>query len=131
MSRNLWEMKGANGSPTIQHLIERTRNGGSFERYLWDKPSSHHVTPKLGYVVPLPKWGWVLGTGIYLDDIDEALNKIDTQVSGNIRSTMWWIAGIAIVSALVVGASGLVLNIREHRVTDAKLKALAQRVVRS
>ena len=131
VGRNLWDMKDANGSLTIQHLIERARNGGGFERYLWTKPSSHHVAPKLGYVVPLPKWGWMLGTGIYLDDVDDALNKIDTQVSGNILSTMWWIAGIAILSALVVGASGLVLNISEHRVADAKLKVLAQRVVRS
>ncbi|AIY44046.1 Sensor histidine kinase [Collimonas arenae] len=131
VGRDLWDMKDANGSLTIQHLIERARSGGGFERYLWGKPSSHHVAPKLGYVVALPKWGWMLGTGIYLDDVDDALSKIDAQVSGNIRNTMWWIAGIAILSALVVGASGLVLNISEHRVADAKLKVLAQRVVRS
>lgn len=131
VGRDLWDMKDAEGNLTIQHLIERARSGGGFERYQWEKPSSHHVASKLGYVVALPNWGWMLGTGIYMDDVDAALSKIDTQVSGNIRNTMWWIAGIAILSALVVGASGLVLNISEHRVADAKLKVLAQRVVRS
>jgi two-component system NarL family sensor kinase len=131
VGRDLWDMKDADGNLTIQHLIERARSGGGFERYQWEKPSSHHVASKLGYVVALPNWGWMLGTGIYMDDVDAALSKIDTQVSGNIRNTMWWIAGIAILSALVVGVSGLVLNISEHRVADAKLKVLAQRVVRS
>ncbi|MFC5473169.1 cache domain-containing protein [Paraherbaspirillum soli] len=131
VGHNLWDMKDVNGSLTIQHLIERAKNGGGIERYLWKKPSSHQIAPKLGYVIALPKWGWMLGTGIYLDDVDEALNKIDAQVSGNISSTMLWIAAIAILSAVAVGLSGLVLNLSEHRVADAKLKVLAQRVVRS
>jgi len=44
---------------------------------------------------------------------------------------MLWIAAIAILSAVAVALSGLVLNISEHRVADAKLKVLAQRVVHS
>ena len=85
-------MKDSDGSPTIQNLISRANEGGGFVRYQWVKPSSHHTAPKLGYVVALPNWGWILGTGIYLDDVDDALAKIDAQVSGNIRSTMLWIA---------------------------------------
>lgn len=98
---------------------------------MWEKPSIHKVTPKLGYVVSLDRWGWMLGTGIYLDDVETALEKIEKQVSPNIRNTMLWIAGIAIASALIIALSALALNISEFRVADAKLKVLAQRVVRS
>lgn len=129
--KNLWEWRDASGSPTIQHLIALANQGGGYERYLWQKPSSQTVAPKLGYVVAIPRWGWVLGTGIYLDDVDAALEKIDQQVSGHIRKTMWLLAGIAILSALGIALSGWLLNISEHRVADAKLKHLAQRVVRS
>jgi two-component system NarL family sensor kinase len=73
----------------------------------------------------------MMGTGIYLDDVDAALAKIDTQQSHNIESTMLWIAVIAILSALVVAMSGVALNISELRVADAKLRVLAQRVVES
>jgi two-component system NarL family sensor kinase len=131
VGQNLWNMKDAYGSLTIQNLISRANEGGGFVRYQWVKPSSHNTAPKLGYVVALPNWGWVLGTGIYLDDVNDALAKIDAQISGNIESTMLWIAAIAILSAVAVALSGLVLNISEHRVTDAKLKVLAQRVVLS
>jgi two-component system NarL family sensor kinase len=132
VGRNLWELKDANGNPTIQRLLFRAQQPeGGFERYLWEKPSTHKVAPKLGYVVTLERWGWMLGTGLYLDDVDGALTKIDAQISKNIDNTMLWIAGIAIASVLVIALSGLALNISEYRVADAKLKVLAQRVVRS
>ncbi|MBC7503036.1 MAG: cache domain-containing protein [Herminiimonas sp.] len=131
VGKNLWAMRDAKGNPTIQRLIERAQSGGGLERYMWEKPSTHKVAPKHGYVVMLENWGWMLGTGIYLDDVDAALTRIDAQSSGNIYSTMLWIAGIAIASALVIALSGLALNVSEYRVADAKLKVLAQRIVRT
>ena len=41
----------------------------------------------------MDNWGWMIGTGIYLDDVDAALAKIDAQQSRNIEGTMLWIAG--------------------------------------
>jgi two-component system NarL family sensor kinase len=131
VGRNLWNLRVAQGTPTIQRLVARARAGGGFERYVWAKPSSARLAPKLGYVVPMARWGWMMGTGIYLDDVDAALAKIDAQQSRHIRNTMWVIVALAVGSALVVAGSGLALNISELRVADAKLKALAQRVVES
>jgi len=131
VGRNLWELRDASGVPTIQRLIARARAGGGLERYNWAKPSSNKTAPKLGYVVPIADWGWMMGTGIYLDDVDDTLAKIDAQQSRNIQGTMLWIGALAIMSALVVAVSGVALNISELRVADAKLKALAQRVVES
>jgi two-component system NarL family sensor kinase len=131
VGKNLYELRDAEGNPTIQRLLARARAGGGLERYLWEKPSSHKVESKLGYVVMLDRWNWMLGTGLYIDDVDAALAKIDAQSSRNIYNTMLWIAAITIASALVIALSGLALNISEHRVADAKLRVLAQRVVRS
>ncbi|MRW94511.1 histidine kinase [Duganella sp. FT80W] len=131
VGRNLFELRDQNGRPTIQNLLQRAREGGGLERYMWVKPSTHKAVEKLGYVVALPRWGWMMGTGIYLDDVDQALAQVDVQQSGNIHNTMLWIAGIAIAAAVAVASSGLALNISELRVADAKLKVLAQRVVES
>ncbi|WP_338758673.1 cache domain-containing protein [Massilia sp. METH4] len=131
VGRNLYEMRDSAGNPTLQRLLARARAGGGLERYQWVKPSTRQEVAKLGYVVPMERWGWMMGTGIYLDDVERALAKIDAQQRGNIQKTMLWIAAIAILSALAVGFSGLALNISESRVADAKLKALAQRVVES
>ncbi|HEV7855937.1 MAG TPA: histidine kinase [Herminiimonas sp.] len=98
---------------------------------MWKDPLTGKVVRKLGYVVPLERWGWMLGAGLYLDDIDVALTKMDAQISSNINTTMLWIAGIAIASSLIIALSGLALNMSESRLAHSKLKALAQRVVRS
>jgi two-component system NarL family sensor kinase len=131
VGHDLWNMHDQSGAPTIQNLIAVAKAGGGLVRYNWAKPSTGVSAPKLGYVVPIAGWGWMMGSGLYLDDVDAALEKVDAQQSHNIRATMWWIAGLAILSALVVGSSGLVLNVSESRVADAKLKVLAQRVVDS
>lgn len=131
VGKDLWNLTDPQGNLTIQNLIRKAKEGGGVVRYLWEKPSSRQVVAKLGYVVPLERWGWMLGTGIYLDDVDNALNRIDIQVAGNIQNTLSWIAAIALTSALVIALSGLAFNISESRVTEAKLSALAQSVVRS
>jgi two-component system NarL family sensor kinase len=131
IGRNLWELRDPQGVPTIQRLIAQARSGGGYVEYQWRKPSSGQMAPKLGYVVALPKWEWMVGTGLYLDDIHATMNALDQQVSGNIATTLLWIAGIAALGVGVISASGLWLNLSEHRVADAKLGRLARQVVQS
>jgi two-component system NarL family sensor kinase len=131
VGRNLWNLHDRNGVATIQTLLAVARRGGGLVRYDWIKPSTRKPAPKLGYVVPIPDWGWIMGSGLYLDDVQAALDEVDTRQSRNIETTMWWIAGVAITATLAIGGAGLALNLSESRVAEAKLKALAQRVVDS
>jgi two-component system NarL family sensor kinase len=131
VGKNYWDLRDAQGNLAIQKLIAQARAGGGFVNYSWPKPSLHKEAPKLAYVVMLDRWGWMLGSGLYLDDVDAALDKIDQQSARNIRNNMIILAGIAAASALAIAFSGLFLNISDSRVADAKLKVLAQRVVQS
>lgn len=38
--------------------------------YMWPKPGSSTPVAKLSYVKLFKPWGWVLGSGIYVDDVD-------------------------------------------------------------
>jgi two-component system, NarL family, sensor kinase len=131
VGQNLWNMHDADGTYVIRELIERAREGGGFQRYLWPKPSTGRVERKLAYAVALPRWGWMLGTGIYLDDVDVAAAKLRGNLLASARETLLGLATVAVVAALAVFASGLALNISEQRQADRKLKALAHRVVSS
>jgi methyl-accepting chemotaxis protein len=46
------------------------RNGSGFVDYSWAKPGSEKPAPKLTYVAGFAPWGWVVGTGVYIDDLD-------------------------------------------------------------
>lgn len=128
---NLWNMRDTDGTWVIRELIARAREGGGFQRYLWPKPSTAKIERKLGYSVALPRWGWMLGTGIYLDDVDAAAAKLRGSLLTSVRQTLLGLAAVAVIAALVVFSGGLALNISEQRQADRKLKALAHRVVTS
>ncbi|MEO3714342.1 cache domain-containing protein [Roseateles flavus] len=131
LGQNLWELRDARGQPTIQRLIAQARAGGGYVEYLWRKPSSQQMAPKLGYVVALPEWNWMMGTGLYLDGIQATLDQLDREAQGNIARTLWWIVGIALAGIVLISASALALNLSEHRLAEQKLRLLAHEVVRS
>lgn len=82
-------------------------------------------------MVLLPEWGWALGTGLYLDDVDEALRQIDAAAHQNIDATRQRIYAIAAICIVLIGAAGMALNLSDHRTAATKLRRLAQRVVHS
>lgn len=130
VGQDLSGMRDARGNATIQALLARARAGGGYVEYMWRRPSTGQVAPKLGYVVQIPRWGWMVGTGLYRDDIDAATAQLDAQASSNIGATLLWIAAIAGGGVALISVSGIWLNLSEHRVADAKLQLLARQVVR-
>jgi two-component system, NarL family, sensor kinase len=131
LGQNLWALRDPQGRPTIQQLIGQARAGGGYVDYLWRKPTTGQLAPKLGYVVALPRWNWMVGTGLYLDDIQATVAQIDRQASSNIEATLLWMAAITGGGLALITLSGLWINISEQRVADAKLSLLARQVVRS
>ncbi|ENM5827241.1 methyl-accepting chemotaxis protein [Vibrio metoecus] len=69
--KNLYGMKDENGVAVIAGLIDASKTGDGFLYFSWHKPTINAQAPKLGYAEYLPKWDWVLGTGIYIDDVDQ------------------------------------------------------------
>jgi two-component system NarL family sensor kinase len=132
VGRSLWDLRDSQGRYTIQDLLRGAQqSGGGLVEYEWRKPSSEQLAPKLGYVTLLPRWGWMVGTGLYLDDIQATLSAMDRQMNANVAATLLWIAGIAALCLAAVSAAGLLLNLSEHRTAEAKLRLLARRVVQS
>jgi len=128
---NLWEVRDPQGVAVIQRLFETAKSGDGFLRYIWNKPSTGKPADKLSYVVELKRWGWMYGTGIYLDDVAAGTQKIKAQASANITATLLGLAVVAVIATLAVFAGGLALNISEQRIADQQLKQLTQRLVSS
>ncbi|MCK9296937.1 MAG: cache domain-containing protein [Desulfobulbaceae bacterium] len=50
-------------------MVEVCRSAGAgFVDYLWPKPGKEGAQPKLSYCRLVKEWGWILGTGVYVDD---------------------------------------------------------------
>lgn len=131
VGQNLWELRDPQGRPTIQQLIATAKAGGGYVEYLWRKPSSNLLAPKLGYVVAVPEWNWMLGTGLYLDGIEATMAELERGARQNITTTLLWVGAVAVFGVALISAGALALNLSEHRSAEAKLRALAREVVQS
>ncbi|MFZ4626544.1 MAG: methyl-accepting chemotaxis protein, partial [Rhodoferax sp.] len=67
-----------NKDPTGKRLFVEVVNivkasGAGFVPYMWPKPGSANPVPKISYVKGFAPWGWVIGTGVYVDTVDAAV----------------------------------------------------------
>ncbi|WP_371324358.1 cache domain-containing protein [Dechloromonas sp. ZY10] len=71
---DLSALKDAKGKAFFGEFIEIVKKSGAgFTDYYWPKPGSDQPVPKLSFVRGFEPWGWVIGTGIYLEDIDQEM----------------------------------------------------------
>ena len=53
--------------------VERVKaGGGGFIYYAWPRPGDDAPVPKVSYVQEFAPWGWVVGSGVYIDDVAAA-----------------------------------------------------------
>ncbi len=59
----------------IEMLETVKKDGGGLVTYLWPKPGAEKPVSKISYVKEFKPWGWIVGTGIYVDDVDRLFNE--------------------------------------------------------
>ncbi|APO78408.1 sensor histidine kinase protein (plasmid) [Rhizobium etli 8C-3] len=126
---NWLDLTDPDGDRVIANLIQKAKEGGGLHQYKWQKPSSGEVADKLSFAAGLDKWKWMLGTGVYLDDVFAQTAAANADFRANVRKTFLIIALIAVPAVLIVFATGMLLTLRERRLADSKLKQLAQRII--
>ncbi|WP_242667218.1 cache domain-containing protein [Parendozoicomonas haliclonae] len=126
IGQNLIDIQDSDGKYLIQNLLKRASEGGGFERYKWRKPSEGGQEDKLAYVVEIPRLGWMMGTGLYLDDITAEVAAIREDVQTNIESTFVTVIGIISITVILIILVGLIINIRESQLANQRLQELAQ-----
>lgn len=127
--RNLWELADSNGVFLIQSLIGSARNNGGYTDYLWDKPSKGIEVGKIGYSLGYEDWQWMIGTGLYIDDLEEAVAGIEKEVDENIASTLQMIAAFALVFTVLIGFIVARVTMSEGKLADERLQQLSRKAV--
>lgn len=75
--KDLSNNRDPNGKALFVEMVQTVKkSGGGFVEYQWAKPGFAKPVPKISYVKLVPEWGWVLGAGLYLDDVTALMNKI-------------------------------------------------------
>jgi methyl-accepting chemotaxis protein len=70
IGQNMMENKDSDGKYFSRDIIAAATQGGGFVSYRYPRGTGGEPLPKLSYAVEFKPWGWVIGTGIYMDDVD-------------------------------------------------------------
>ncbi|CAH6859529.1 Sensor histidine kinase [Vibrio chagasii] len=129
IGQNLLQLQDEDGDFLIEALLREAQTGGGFHQYLWQKPSTGEVVSKLSYAAWLERWDWMIGTGLYIEDVHQEVASMQAAINKNIETTFFSIVVILSVTVAVIIVLTLAINMHEHRIADNNLKELAHKTV--
>lgn len=85
------------------------QDGGGYVRYHWQYyDDTRRIEPKLSYVASFDPWEWIIGTGVYIDDVDAAIAATRNRL-------ILWVSMILLITAgiLIVIVRPIIRNIKD------------------
>ncbi|RQW61161.1 methyl-accepting chemotaxis protein [Vibrio viridaestus] len=100
--KNVGGVKDPSGKTLFIEMVDVAKSQGEgFVHYLWPKPGSEVDVEKVSYIKLFKPWGWVVGTGVYVDDVDAL-------VMSRIQSMVVYVSGaliLLIAFSFIIGRS--------------------------
>ncbi|MDR2517091.1 MAG: methyl-accepting chemotaxis protein [Spirochaetaceae bacterium] len=84
----------ANGVYYVRELYANAQKGGGFVEFVFPKPPSMDLAPKLAYVEYIPGTDIWISTGIYIDNIERLRADMENEMAADLRNRMILIIGI-------------------------------------
>ncbi|MQW88214.1 methyl-accepting chemotaxis protein [Sinorhizobium saheli] len=95
--KDLSQNKDPNGKFLFMEFVKTVKaQGKGFVDYYWPKPGADEPVLKYSHVAGFEPWGWVVGTGVYADDL-----------AAMFRERAWQVAGILAAAALAIMMAAL------------------------
>ncbi|MFN8189893.1 MAG: methyl-accepting chemotaxis protein [Nocardioidaceae bacterium] len=74
-------------------------DGAGFVEYQWPKPGVDEPQPKVSYVAGYEPWGWIVGSGVYVDDVQQAALRDLRLLALSALGIVIVVAGLALLMA--------------------------------
>lgn len=103
--QNLSKVKDPNGKELFNEMVKVAQlKGAGLVDYQWAKPGEKDPVPKISYVELFKPWGWIIGSGIYVDDVEAEFQNYLVRFS---------IIGLAIATLMAVLVAILIRSITQ------------------
>jgi methyl-accepting chemotaxis protein len=98
--RQLGDLKDPDGKFLFNEMVAIARQHGAGQvDYRWNKPGSEEPVPKISYIELFQPWGWILGTGVYVDDVQAEFRAQALRALGILAVIALLLAGLVILIA--------------------------------
>ncbi|MEZ5833818.1 MAG: cache domain-containing protein [Dongiaceae bacterium] len=106
VGKDLSDMTDSNGKHLFVEFVETVkRDGAGFVDYMWPKPGSENPVAKISYVKGFAPWGWVIGSGIYVDDVNAIFWRIIMVQGGILLGVVALVGGASVMIARSITGS--------------------------
>lgn len=124
VGQDLSAHKDPEGTYLFREIVAIVQEQGEGELvYMWPKPDGSEPVRKVSYVKLYEPWGWVIGTGIYVDDIESTSATNGRWLFGVIAIAMLLASGIIWVIARYISEPLNMLEQTSQRVADGDYSA--------
>lgn len=83
--RNLIDFQDAKGKYVLREIRDiALERGSGYLEYWWKRLDAPEPLPKISYVFHHPQWDWIIGTGVYSDDIDAEVEHMFQSMRDNL-----------------------------------------------
>ncbi|MCP4716884.1 MAG: GHKL domain-containing protein [Deltaproteobacteria bacterium] len=108
------------GKYVFREMVDVVKqNGSGYVYYKWQsRDNKYHIVPKISYVKGFTPWGWIIGTGIYIEDITAEIASITQNV-------IYFSLGILLFISLML-ASIISVSYKAHQQQKKAEKELAK-----
>ncbi|WP_319468865.1 methyl-accepting chemotaxis protein [uncultured Pseudodesulfovibrio sp.] len=106
--KNVGAMTDAKGKQLFRAMVEVAEaDGQGYVDYFWGKPGKDGDFPKLSFVKLFKPWGWIIGIGVYIDNIDTAVAAKQVALEEAIHSMVVFVLGISLLLAVLSVVAGV------------------------
>ncbi len=100
--KNLGNDRDPNGKYLFNEMVEvcKTKGGGYIE-YMWPKPGFEDPVAKVSLVKLYKPWGWIVGSGVYLDDVQAKINDLRYAVLAGLLVAFIIAASLGVIAGKV------------------------------
>jgi methyl-accepting chemotaxis protein len=117
--RDVSQMADPNGLRLFQAFVDTVKqHGAGFVPYQWPRPGAVDPVDKVSYVKGFAPWGWIVGSGLYIDDLQAAFHA---QMAWTLGGALVLAAGLAVLGERT--ARDLARGVRE---AVSRAEAIAQ-----
>ncbi|MFA6004459.1 MAG: cache domain-containing protein, partial [Elusimicrobiota bacterium] len=94
--KDLGDYRDPHGKLLFMECVETVRaQGEGYVSYSWQwKDDAKRIVPKLSYVRGFQPWGWIIGTGVYIEDVRQDILGVTRHVAGVSLVIILVIAGL-------------------------------------
>jgi len=106
VGKNIWEVTDPDGIKVTQEERKAAEKPqGDFIYYSWPKAPTEMVAKKVTFVKGIPAWEWIIGAGVYLDDVENEIAALQANMYAllkkSIRNSILAVVGVFLLLVLM------------------------------